>query len=105
MIRWVQSTGLGWIRLYDGPAEPVLAPWLPAFHVEEVRHLRAVKGIGLAEWQAVVVAKGVFPGAVVVGTYDWARRLAYLRRLWSRSSFTRRTYTRAPQDDDEADDS
>jgi|SRR5215831_17931536 len=101
MVRWVRSPGLGLVRLYDERSEPRLAPWIPAFHVDE---LRTLHGAALDEWQAIWLVKSVFTGSHVVEHVDLAKRRARYARLWGRNTW-RRDFTRPPVPDPIEDES
>jgi len=101
MVRWVRSPGLGCVRLHDERSEPRLAPWIPAFHVDE---LRTLDGASLDEWQAICLVKNVFTGSSVVERADLVARRARYERLWGRSSW-RRASTPPPVPDPTEDES
>jgi hypothetical protein len=97
VIKWVRSPGLGLICIYDGPRRPGLAPWVPAFHIEEIRLLSSGKRkfVKLADWRAVCEAKRVFPEAYVIDVRKQRRpRRTQRMRLWPAPPFV-------PDDTDE----
>jgi|SRR5215467_423230 len=102
MIRWVVSPGLGLICIYDGPRRPGLAPWVPAFHTDEIRLLSSSKRkfVTLADWRAVCAAKRVFPEAYVTDVIDVRAQ----RKRWERAQTRRKPLYAGPQHEPETDD-
>ena len=100
MIRIVESPGLGLLRIHDEPRPPLLAPWLPEFHVEEVQLLKGCRSCTLRDWQTVVTAKAVFPGAVVTNVVDLAKQ----KKAWDRRMKRTQRWGGAPPAPDELPD-